>query len=101
MNVAADIPVPRIVPPPCCPLETRSRRAFDRLFVPQQAPCCDFLWEAADVPAGSDGRTWWTLIDCEGEWLLEAGFRVVNRLGFVHYLNAWGGHAEQHPLYHY
>lgn len=101
MSVAPANSVPRIVLPPRNPLETRSRRAFDRLFVPLQGRYCDFLWEASDVPIGSDGRHWWTLIDCEGQLLLEAGFHVVNRLGFVHCLNAWGGHADQHPLYRY
>ena len=101
MSVAAIHSVPLIVTPPRSPLETSSRRAFDRLFVPQQGPYCDFLWEAADIPTGSDGRFWWTLIDCEGELLLEAGFHVVNRLGFVRSLNAWGGQADQHPLYRY
>lgn len=101
MSVAPALLVPRIVLPPRSPLETRSRRSFDRLFVPQQGPYCDFLWEAADIPAGSDGRFWWTLLDCEGQLLLEAGFHVVNRLGFVRCLNAWGGDADQHPLYRY
>lgn len=101
MSLAPDISVPRIVLPPRSPLETRSRRAFDRLFVPLQGPYCESIWEASDVPADSDGRYWWTLIDCEGEWLLEAGFRIVNKLGFVRCLNAWGGQADQHPLYRY
>jgi hypothetical protein len=63
----------------------RSWNVFERRFRPIDRSDHTPLWELSEVqpPDVIDYRHWWTVIDCDGRLYLSAGFRLVNRIGYV------------------
>jgi hypothetical protein len=54
------------------------------------------LWDTSEVTSGDrdNYRHWWTVLDCDGRLYLSAGFRFVNRLGYVHCEVPWADADE-------
>jgi hypothetical protein len=75
------------------PKTTRARcwRVFERRFQPITRPDDSLLWEPSEVPGDErdNYRHWWTVLDCDGRLYLSAGFRFVNRLGYVRCAVPW------------
>ncbi|MGO9547086.1 MAG: hypothetical protein ACLPPF_20125 [Rhodomicrobium sp.] len=69
------------------PKSTRARswRVFERRFRPINRPEGIPLWDRFELRTQPplDVREWWTVIDCDGHLYLSAGFRFVNRFGYV------------------
>jgi hypothetical protein len=58
---------------------------FERRFRPIIRNDGSLLWDRSELPAPDsiDCREWWTVLDCDGRLYLSAGFRLVNRLGYL------------------
>jgi len=50
--------------------------------------------------ASLDWREWWTALDCDGRLYLSAGYRFVNRIGYVRCAIPWSD-ADQFRHYRY
>jgi hypothetical protein len=90
-----------VMPPQRPYTRARSRRIFNQLFSPREN---GRLHEVDELPTEPDEHHWWTAVDLAPDTnslYLLPGFRLVNRLGFVETTHAWGGDADQHPLYLY
>lgn len=90
-----------IMPPATTYKRARSRAMFDKTFNPKVS---GRLYEPADLPTNPDEHHWWTVVDLDPNgqhFYLTPGFRFANRLGFVETERAWGGSADEHPLYVY
>lgn len=90
-----------IMPPAHNYQRARSRKTFNRLFSPSED---GRLRQTPELPPDVDERHWWTVTDLDPNgqnFHLLPGFRFANRLGFIQTNHAWGGAAEDHPLYVY
>lgn len=94
-----DIDGPRRIAPECS--GHTDWETFEALFSPMKAPNGTLLWESADLPRPLEPREWWTVLDSEGELLVAAGFRFVNRFAYVRCRHLWDGAASEHPCYTY
>lgn len=69
------------------PPRTRARTyaLFEKRFRPIPREDGSLLRDHAELPAREtiQRREWWTVLDCDGRLYLSAGFRFVNRLGYV------------------
>jgi hypothetical protein len=41
------------------------------------------------------------VLDCDGELIVVAGLRFVNRFAYIRCRNRWGGDCDHHPDYRY
>lgn len=62
---------------------------FERRFNPITKPDGSLLWDTDEIPRPIVGRHWWTVLDCDGRLCVAAGFRFVNRLGYVQTERPW------------
>lgn len=96
---AEDIDTPTRIPPqPAGPTDWDS---FAVLFQPLKAPNGTWLWDLDDLPESVEPREWWTLLDTEGELVLVAGLRFVDRFAYIRCRHLWNGPASKHPYYTY
>jgi len=83
---------------------TRTRagswRVFERRFRPVIREDGSLIWHIDEVPRPVVGREWWTVVDCNGKLYLSAGFRFVNRIGYVRCTVPWSD-TDQHRDYRY
>ena len=56
---------------------------FERRFKPIIRDDGSLIWHNDEIPRPIIGRHWWTVLDCDGRLYLSAGFRFVNRIGYV------------------
>lgn len=92
----------RLIAPPDKPYSRcGSWSMFERRFEPLLHRDSCVLWEVGTLPKSRAPREWWTLLDCDGKLIVAAGFRFVNRIGFIRCRNRWGGKADRHPEYRY
>ena len=61
----------------------RSWAVFERRFKPVIREDESLIWHNDEIPRPIVGRHWWTVLDCDGKLTISAGFRFVNRLGYI------------------
>lgn len=56
---------------------------FERQFQPIIRDDGSLIWHAEELPCLVNSRHWWTVLDCDGRLYVSAGFRFVNRIGYL------------------
>ena len=56
---------------------------FERRFRPVIREDGSLIWHSEEIPRPITGRHWWTVLDCDGRLYVSAGFRFVNRIGYI------------------
>ena len=85
------------------PIRTRigSWTVFERRFNPIVRADGSLIWDRSELPETIVPEQWWTVLDCEGRLYLSAGFRFVNRLGYVRCMTPWTAVDQLQPDYRY
>ena len=94
---AEDVDNPSRIPPQ--PYGPTDWDTFEALFRPIKAPNGSWLWDLDALPETVEPREWWTVLDTEGELVVVAGFRFVNRFAYIRCRQLWDGAASEHPCY--
>ena len=67
----------------------RSWNVFERRFRPVTSEDGSLIFHHDQIPRPAANRHWWTVLDCDGHLYLSAGFRFVNRIGYVRCEAPW------------
>lgn len=75
---------------------------FERRFRPLSRIDGSRVWDRSEMTAREviDWREWWTVLDCDVRLYLSAGYRFVNRIGYVRCAIPWSD-ADQFRHYRY
>lgn len=74
-------------------------KTFEKRFDPQETPDGSLMWD--EVPAGTDDRLVWTIVDCDGTLYAVAGYAFVNRLSYIVCAKPWPDEELLSPGYRY
>lgn len=72
---------------------------FERRYCPIEAPDGGMIWHWQDVPAGTDERKIWTLLDCDGVLYVTPGIHSVNYVGRLITEKPWCDVEYMNPGY--